>query len=82
MRIARPCYLRLGEIAGHTFPSRTRTMMMFALVEPEEGDDHNVFVDGLLMSPGSENYESPPGLELLTEFRRILDSQALVEQGA
>src|ERR1700733_2820468 len=39
---------------------RDRTMMLFALMEPEEGDDHNVFVDGLLMSPGCENYKLPP----------------------
>ena len=61
---------------------RDQTMMLFALVEPEEGDDHTVFVDGLLMSPGSENYKLPPAPELLTEFRRFLDSHALVEQGA
>jgi len=27
---------------------------LFAVMEPEEGDVHNVFVDGMLMSPGSE----------------------------
>jgi hypothetical protein len=61
---------------------RDQTMMLFALVEPEGRDDHNVFVDGLLMSPGSENYKLPPAPELLTEFRRFLDSQVPVEQGA
>jgi hypothetical protein len=59
---------------------RDQTMMLFALVEPEEEEDHNVLVDGLLMSPGSENYKLPPDPELLIEFRRFLDSQALVEQ--
>jgi hypothetical protein len=34
--------------------------MLFALVEPEERDDHDLFVEGLLMSPGSENYKLPP----------------------
>ena len=57
-------------------------MMLFALVEPEEGDDHSVFVDGLLMSPGSENYKLPPAPELLIEFRQFLDSQVPIEQGA
>ena len=57
-------------------------MMLFALAEPSEGDDHNVFVDGLLMSPGSENYKLPPDPELLTEFRRFLDSQVPREQCA
>ena len=37
-------------------------MILFALMEPEEGDEHTVFVDGLLMSPGSESYRLPvPG---------------------
>ena len=57
-------------------------MMLFALVEPEDGDDHNVFVDGLLMSPGSENYKLPPAPELLMEFRQGMDSHVPVEQGA
>ena len=60
---------------------RDQTMMLFALVEPEEGDDHNVFADGLLMSPGSENYKLPPAPELLIEFRRFLDSKVPIEQG-
>ena len=61
---------------------RTQTMMLFAMAEPAEGDDHNVFVDGLLMSPGSENYKFPSAPELLTEFRRFLDSQDPREQCA
>jgi hypothetical protein len=31
-------------------------MILFAVMEPEEGDVHNVFVDETLMSPGSEDY--------------------------
>jgi hypothetical protein len=61
---------------------RDQTMMLFALVDPEEEDDHNVLVDGLLMSPGSENYKSPPGPELLIEFRQFLDRQVPIEPGA
>lgn len=61
---------------------RDQTMMLFALMEPEKGDDHNMFVDGLLMSPGSENYKLPPAPELLVEFRRSLDSQVPIEQCA
>jgi hypothetical protein len=53
-----------------------------ALMEPEDGDDHNVFVDGLLMSPGCENYKLPPAPELLIEFHQFLDSQVPIEQGA
>ena len=58
---------------------RDQAMMLFALVEPEEEDDHNVLVDGLLMSPGSENYKLPLGPELLIEFRQFLDSQVPIE---
>ena len=60
---------------------RDQTMMLFALVEPEEDDDHNVLVDGLLMSPGSENYKLPPGPKLLIEFRKFLDNQVPIERG-
>jgi hypothetical protein len=60
---------------------RDQTMMLFALVEPEEDDDHKVVVDGLLMSPGSEDYKLPPGPELLIEFRQFLDSQVPIERG-
>jgi hypothetical protein len=28
--------------------------ILFAVMEPEDGDVHNVFMDGMLMSPGSE----------------------------
>jgi hypothetical protein len=35
-------------------------MILFAVMEQEEGDAHNVFVDGMLMSPGSEDYNLPP----------------------
>jgi hypothetical protein len=56
---------------------RDQTMMLFALVEPEDGDDHT-----LLMSPGSENYKLPPAPELLMEFRQCMDSHVPVEQGA
>lgn len=54
---------------------RDQTMILFALVEPEDGDHHNVFIDGLLMSPGSEDYKLPPPPEFLEEFRRFMDSQ-------
>ena len=57
-------------------------MMLFALAGPEEGDDHGLFVDGLLMSPGSESYKLPPAPELLIEFRQFLDRQIPIGQGA
>ena len=57
-------------------------MILFALMEPDERDAHNVFVDGMLMSPGCEEYKVPPPRGLLDEFRRFLDRQGQVPQGA
>jgi hypothetical protein len=61
---------------------RDQTKILFALMEPDEGDDHNVFVDGMLMSPGSEAYKLPPAPGLLDEFRRFLDSRIQIPQRA
>jgi hypothetical protein len=78
------CHCLLLDRRDHRayISQQDETMMLFALAEPAEGDDHNVFVDGLLMSPGSENYKFPSAPELLTEFRRFLDSQVPREQCA
>lgn len=57
---------------------RDQAMILFALTEPEVGDAHNVFVDGMLMSQGSEDYSLPPAPELVDNFRRFLDSQVQV----
>jgi hypothetical protein len=57
-------------------------MILFAVMEPEEGDAHTVFVDGMLMSPGSEDHNLPPAPELVDQFRRFLDSQVQVSEGA
>ena len=46
-------------------PERHQAMIPFALMEPNEGDAHNVFVDGMLMSPGSEDYKVRPPQGLL-----------------
>jgi hypothetical protein len=50
-------------------------MILFALMEPEDGDAHTVFVDGLLISPGSESYRQPVPVEFVDELRWFLDSQ-------
>jgi hypothetical protein len=42
--------------------------ILFALTEPEDGDEHMVFVDGLLMSSGSEGYKLPPPAESVEEL--------------
>jgi len=54
---------------------RDQTTILFALMEPEDGDNHNVFVDGFLMSPGSERCRLPAAPEFLEQFRRFMDRQ-------
>jgi hypothetical protein len=54
---------------------RDQTMILFALMEPEGADHHSVFVDGLLMSPGTEDYKVPPPIGLVHELRSFLDAQ-------
>lgn len=48
--------------------------VLFAVMEPEEGDARNVFVDGKVISPGSEDKNLSPASELVDQFRRFLDS--------
>jgi hypothetical protein len=54
---------------------RDQAMILFALMEPEDADQHTVFVDGLLMSPGTEDYKVPPAIELAAQLRSFLDAQ-------
>ena len=54
---------------------RDQTMIFFALMEPEGADHHTVFVDGLLMSPGTEDYKGVPPTEFVHELRTFLDAQ-------
>jgi hypothetical protein len=61
---------------------RNQAMILFALTEPHDGDAHNVFVDGMLMSPGSEDYKVAPPPGLLDEFRRFMDSRVQASEGA
>jgi hypothetical protein len=39
---------------------RGQSMILSAILAPEEGDAHNVFVNGTVMSPGSEDYNLSP----------------------
>ena len=61
---------------------RDQAMILFALMEPDEGDAHNVFVDGMLMSPGSEDYKVAPPPGILDDFRRFMDSWVQASEGA
>ena len=54
---------------------RDQTAIFFALMEPEDADHHTVFVDGLLMSPGTEDYTAAPPPEFVHELRLFLDAQ-------
>jgi hypothetical protein len=60
---------------------RDQTMILFALMEPEGADHHTVFVDGLLMSPGTEDYKVPPPIELAHQLRSFLDAQLELAHG-
>ena len=49
--------------------------LFFPLAEPEGSDHHTVFVDGLLLSPGSEEYRTRPPIELAEQLRVFMDDQ-------
>jgi hypothetical protein len=53
---------------------RGQAMILFALGEPENGDEHTIFMDHMLMSPGTENYKVPPPVEFTNQFRRFFDA--------
>ena len=57
--------------------TRDRLILFFPLTEPdgEEGEQHTVFVDGLLLSSGSENYRAPVSPEVVKQLRSWLDDQ-------
>jgi hypothetical protein len=48
---------------------REQNLILLALAQPQEEDPHTLYVDELLMSPGTENYKVPPSkLGPLREF--------------
>lgn len=69
-----PHRLLLDRKERHIYLCRTdHTLLFFALKEPENEDRRRIFVDGLLMSPGCENYKIPPRKELAAELLGWLD---------
>ena len=54
---------------------REQTTILFALMEPEGADHHSVFVDGRLMSSGTEDYKMPPPVEFVHQLRSFLDAR-------
>ncbi len=54
---------------------RNETLIFFALAHSDGEDPHTVFVDDLLMSPGTEDYKAPPSDDCVEQVRRFLDAQ-------
>jgi len=54
---------------------RDQVTVFLPLTEPEKEDAHREFVDGLLISPGNEDYRVPCPVELAERLRLYLDDQ-------
>ena len=50
-----------------------QALLFFALKEPENEDRRRIFLDGLLMSTGCENYKAPVRKEVAGELLGWLD---------
>ena len=60
---------------------KDEAILFFALIEPEDADPHSVFVDGLLMSPGNEDYKVPAPIDLTKQVWLFLDHQLEITRG-
>jgi hypothetical protein len=54
---------------------RAQALLLFSLAELDEKDRPTVFIDGLRMSAGNENYRVPPPDELTALLHAHLDRQ-------
>lgn len=52
-------------------------VFFFPLTEPENGDDHTVFKDGLLLSPSHTEFRVMPQAEVLQQLYAWLDDELL-----
>lgn len=69
-----PHRLLLDRKERRVYLCRTEhTTIFFALKEPENEGRCRIFVDGLLMSPGCENYKAPVRKEVAAELLGWLD---------
>ena len=59
---------------------RNQTLIFFALAHPDDEDPHTVFVDDLLMSPGTEDYKAPPSIDCVVQVRQFLDAQLVASR--
>lgn len=55
--------------------TREQMVLFFPLTEPDGLDDHTVFVDGLLLSPGSEDYQIESTVEIAEQLISCLDNE-------
>lgn len=60
---------------------RDQAYIFFPLTEPEVGDSHTEFVDGLLVSPRVRDQNVPATSKLAEQFLRFLDDQVDFIQG-
>jgi hypothetical protein len=61
--------------------TREQLAIFLALVEPEDADHHTLFFNGLLLSPGSENYKVPVAPSLVEQLRVWMDDQLEFVEG-
>src|SRR5579872_871276 len=56
-----------------------QAVLFFPRIEPENGEDHTVSADGLLLSPGSEDYRIQCPAELRQQFENWLEETWMEE---
>lgn len=69
------CLVLDRETRGLYLSRRDQIILFFSLNEPEEKHNHRIFIDGLRLSPGDENYKDPPSHEVVEEHQIFLDDQ-------
>jgi len=57
--------------------TRDQMMLFFVLTEPDDGDNHTLLADGLLLSPGCESYKMAPAPEFAERLRAWLDTESI-----
>jgi hypothetical protein len=65
--------LSVKTVMARLLRRRDQTILLFSLTEGK--DEPRVFIDGLRMSPGNENYKLPPPHELAVQLFACLDEQ-------
>jgi len=76
------CLLLDRETRRLYLSRRDQMILFFSLSEPDEKDVPRVFVDGLRMSPGKEDYIVPPAPDLAMQLLACLDEQLEIHPNA